>query len=142
MHHRQKANLVRAFAGIAWLIAMVAGTNAQEQDIWAVYATTKGACSSGADTKIEISQGRITGSGFDCELKEMVPGAGTGMVAYEAACTVDGKQIEVTRKTAATSDATLLALDLGNNPDHFNVSIPGREDWIPLYPCSPVPGLN
>jgi hypothetical protein len=142
MHHRQKVNFIRAFAGIAWLIAMVPGTNAQEQDIWAVYATSKGACGSGADSKVEISQGRITGSGFDCEFNEMVPGAGSGMAAYEAACTVDGKQIAVTRELAATSDTKLLALDLGNNLDHFNVSIPGREDWIALYPCSPVPGLN
>jgi len=142
MSHRQKNNPVRVVAGIAWLAAMIVGTNAQEQDIWAVYATSKGACYSGADTKVEISQGRIAGSGFDCELKEIVPGAGTGMVAYEATCMVDGKQIEVTKELAANSDTTLLALDLGNNPDHFNVSIPGRGNWIPLYPCSPVPGLN
>ena len=142
MCDRQSANLLLGLTGIAWLVMTIAGTNAQERDIWAVYATSKGACGRGADTKIEISQGRIIGSGFDCRLKEVVPGAGTGLVAYEAACTVDGKEIEVTKELAATSNATLLALDLGNNPDHFTVSVPGRKEWIPLYPCSPVPGLN
>jgi len=72
----------------------------------------------------------------------MVPGVGTGMEAYEANCMVDGKKIAVTKELAATMEAKLLALDLGNNPDHFELSIPGRDVWIPLYPFSPVPDLD
>ena len=106
-------------------------THAQEADIQTTYATEKGACGgSNSQNLVEISEGRITGPGFDCSLSAERP-AGTGLVAYEAMCTIDGKK---------TSKG--LALDLGNYDDHFELSLPGRENWLSLYPCTPVPGLN
>ena len=103
---------------------------AQDADIQAVYATSKGACGSGPRTRVEITGGRISGPGFDCALSNGRP-AGTGLVAYDASCTVDGKK-----------RLEGLALDLGNHTDHFELSLPGRDGWIELYPCTPVPGLK
>ena len=102
----------------------------QDVGIQTVYATEKGACGRGPETRIEITQGRITGPGFDCTLGDGRP-AGTGLVAHEARCTVDGK---------TTSEG--ISLDLGNYRDHFELALPGRANWLKLYPCTPVPGLN
>jgi hypothetical protein len=58
--------------------------------------------------------------------------AGTGLVAYPGSvCTVDGKK---------SSDG--ISLDLGNYQDHFKLSLPGRKEWLSLYPCTPVPWLK
>lgn len=104
---------------------------AQDADIQTVYATEKGACGRGPKTRIEITKGRVTGPGFDCVLAKSRP-AGTGLVAYPGAiCTVDGRK---------SSDG--IAFDLGNFQDHFKLSLPGREKWLSLYPCTPVPGLK
>jgi hypothetical protein len=111
------------------LIANAASSSlAQEPDIHAIYSTVKGAC--GAAGTVEISAGRIKGPDFECTIQSGQP-AGTGLVAYQGTCRVDGKQ---------STDG--LAMDLGNYDDHFELSLPGREDWLALYPCSPVPGLN
>lgn len=104
--------------------------HAQGTDIQTVYATQKGACGRDPRNRIVISKGRITGPGFDCTLSTMHP-AGTGLAAYDATCTIDGKK---------TSKG--ITLDLGNYRDHFELSLPGRKNWIALYPCTPVPGLN
>lgn len=112
------------------ILAAAGAANAQDADIQTTYATEKGACGRGPETRVEISEGRISGPGFDCTISGGRP-AGSGLVAHEAACTVDGNQV---------SDG--LVLDLGNYKDHFNLSIPGRKGWIALYPCTPVPGLD
>ncbi len=105
-------------------------SGAFEKEIQASYATRKNACGKGADTKVEIGDGRIAGPGFDCSVSDAKP-AGTGLVAYAATCTVDGKK---------SSEG--IALDLGNYEDHFELSLPGRPDWLKLFPCTPVPGLK
>ena len=106
-------------------------SQAQDVEIQTVYATEKGACGRGPETRVEITKGRITGPGFDCALASSRP-AGTGLLAYpDALCTVDGRK---------SSDG--IALDLGNFQDHFKLSLPGRDNWLSLYPCTPVPGLN
>ncbi|MCP5074825.1 MAG: hypothetical protein GY947_16240 [Rhodobacteraceae bacterium] len=105
-------------------------THAQEAEIQTIYATKKGACGKDVEKQVEISEGRIVGPGFDCALSAGRP-AGTGLVAYEATCTVDGKKM-----------SEGIALDLSNYRDHFELSLPGREDWLALYPCTPVPGLT
>jgi len=46
-------------------------------------------------------------------------------------CTVDGTEV---------SDS--VTLDLGNFTDRFALSIPNRDEWIDLYPCTKVPGLE
>ena len=116
--------VVAVAAGLA-----AAGSLAQDGDIQTTYATEKGGCGGAPDKLVEIAEGRITGPGFDCRLGDGRP-AGTGLVYYEATCMVDG---------TATSGG--LNLDLGNYADHFKLALPGREDWLSLYPCTPVPGL-
>ena len=105
------------------------GAHAQQADIQTNYATEKGACGGSPDKRVEIAKGRITGRGFDCALSTSLP-AGSGLVAYEATCTVDGEKM-----------SEFVALDLGNYDDHFELAVPGREGWLKLYPCTPVPGL-
>ncbi len=124
------AHLIVAALAAVQFTATSTMAHAQEADIQTIYATEKGACGGGLDTKVEISKGRIVGPGFDCTLSTGRP-AGTGLVAYEANCSVDGK------KTLKG-----LSLDLGNYEDHFELALPGREDWVKLYPCTPVPGLK
>jgi len=115
---------------LAGLVAWSGIALSQDADIQTVYATEKGACGTGPDKKIEITEGRIVGPGFSCTLGTSRP-AGTGLEAYNATCTIDGKETDQG-----------LALDLGNYQDHFELSLPGRDDWLKLYPCTPVPGLK
>ncbi len=117
---------------LALAMGLFAGLPALAQDsgIQTSYATEKGACGRGPGTRVEITEGRIAGPGFDCTLSAGRP-AGTGLVAYEATCTVDGKK---------TSKG--LALDLGNYSDHFELSLTCSDGWLALYPCTKVPGLN
>lgn len=117
-------------AGIILVTGLCTAMRAQNIDIQTVYATKKGACGTGAKVSVEITQGKITGPGFACEFSNGRP-AGTGLVAYDAACLVDGKK-----------SSTGIALDLGNYDDHFELSLPGRATWLSLYPCTPVPGLK
>jgi len=115
-------------AAIAVFLLAGSASFAQDSDIFADYATRKGECGQGS--LVKISKGRIAGPGFDCRLGDSRP-AGTGLVQYSATCMIDGKR---------SSDG--IALDLGNYDDHFELSLPGRQDWISLYPCTPVPGLK
>lgn len=130
MRTTHATHLIATVAIVAGLAAAGPKAHAQDADIQTVYATEKSACGRGPQTRVKIAAGRITGPGFDCALGQGRP-AGTGLVAYDATCTVDGK---------TTSDG--LALDLGNYDDHFELSLPGRTDWLALYPCTPVPGLK
>jgi len=56
---------------------------------------------------------------------------GTGLVSLEAACTLDGEK---------TSRG--ITLDLGNYRDRFELSLPGRGNWLKLCPCTKAPGLR
>jgi|GEM_PF-2527767 len=103
---------------------------AQSEDMYAVYATGAGACDAGPESRVEISEGRVSGPGFSCDLGEMDP-VGSGMVNYDASCIVDD---------AAFSEP--VTFDLGNYSDHFELALPGRDDWLALYPCTPVEGLE
>ena len=101
-----------------------------EKDIQTTYATTQNGCSGQPWELVKMESHRISGPQFDCSLQGYKP-AGTGLMSVDASCSVDGR---------ATKEP--LALDLGNFRDHFELSLPGRDDWISLYPCSPVPGLE
>ena len=124
------AQLLTLAAAVTMTVAAAPGAFAQDRDIQTVYATEKGACGRGSETRVEIVQDYIIGPGFECKISNGRP-AGTGLVAYDATCTIHGKEIKQS-----------LALDLGNYSDHFELSVPGRDDWIKLYPCTPVPGLQ
>jgi len=117
-------------AGAILVTGLSAAIQAQEIDIQTVYATKKGACGADPEARVEITQGKIIGPGFTCELSTGRP-AGTGLVAYDAICVVDGKK-----------STTSIALDLGNYDDRFELSLPGRANMLSLYPCTPVPGLK
>lgn len=123
-----------AIAGVfAFALALLAAApmaRAQDKDIQTRYATQKGACGGGLESRVDILEGRIVGPGFDCALGAGRP-AGTGLEAFAAECAVDGKK-----------QSGFLALDLGNYADHFKLQLPGREGWLSLYPCTKVPGLN
>jgi len=105
-------------------------TMAQGTDIQTTYSIIKGACGQGTDQTIKVSQGRVVGPGFDCQISSPTS-AGTGLEAYLASCTVNG-----------SDQKDMLIFDLGNNPDHFSVAVPGVENWIDMYPCTKVPGLD
>jgi len=110
--------------GVSCLVSCLA--QGLPSDILTTYATTKGACSGDPQKLVELAENRITGPGFSCTLANGRP-AGTGLVAYDGTCTVDG----------ANTPGT-IALDLGNYSDHFKLLLPGRDGWISLYPCTPV----
>ena len=114
----------------ACLVMITQNASGQEAEIRTLYATESGMCAAGPDTKVEILEGRIAGPGFRCELGESDP-VGSGLVNYAASCVVDG---------VASTEA--ITLDLGNYSDHFELALPGREEWLALYPCTPVPGLE
>ena len=122
--------LIIAAVTVALFSAISTAAHTQEADIQTIYSTEKGSCGGGPQTKVEISEGHITGPGFECALSSGHP-AGTGLVAFEGYCMVDGK-----------TSSKGLALDLGNYDDHFELSLPGRVNWLTLYPCAPVPGLR
>lgn len=122
--------LIVAVAAAIGLCAAGPPAHAQEAEIQAIYATERGACGGGAETRVEIAEGRINGPDFDCALATPRP-AGTGLVAYDATCMIDGN---------TWSDG--IALDLGNYEDHFKLALPDREGWLALYPCKPAPGLS
>lgn len=127
--HAIYTHLIAAVAATGLAVAGL-GTHAQPAEIQTTYSIEKGACDGGTETRVEIAEGRITGPGFDCALSTSLP-AGSGLVAYGATCTVEGEKVSGT-----------VALDLGNYDDHFELALPGREGWLELYPCTPVPGLK
>lgn len=90
-------------------------------DIFGTYATEK-VCD-GSAPFVEIADARIQGENFDCAVGEARPG-GTGLVNHKSACVIDGKKIDGN-----------IDLDLGNFSDRFAMALPGRDDWISLYPC-------
>jgi hypothetical protein len=122
--------LIAAMAAAIGLSAAGLQAHGQDAEIQTTYATERGACGGGAETRVEIAEGRINGLDFDCVLATPRP-AGTGLVAYDATCMIDGN---------TWSDG--IALDLGNYEDHFKLALPGREGWLALYPCTLVPGLS
>lgn len=81
MQIARAVNLITASAAAAVLVVASHQGQAQEAEIQIVYATEKGACGRGPQTRVEITKGRIAGPGFDCALAESMP-AGTGLVAY------------------------------------------------------------
>lgn len=117
-------------AVLSGLLAFAAPAHAQPRDIHTTYSTQKGACGQGDAHRVTISQGLITGPDFECRISDGTP-AGSGLEAYSGVCTVAGAKV---------SDS--VALDLGNYADHFALSIPNRDEWIDLYPCTKVPGLE
>lgn len=121
---------ISSAAIVCCLLASTASAYAQSQDIQTTYATQKGACGQGDTHRVTISQGLISGPGFECRISDGAP-AGSGLEAYTGVCTVAGAEV---------SDS--VALDLGNYADHFALSIPNRDEWIDLYPCTKVPGLD
>jgi len=126
--NRERFQIILSIAVL--LILAVTPARAQDAEIHADYVTTKGACANAAAPRVTIAAGRITGPGFDCQLGEGRP-AGSGLVAHEATCAMGGKLVK---------DG--IALDLGNYRDHFELALPGRAEWVKLYPCSKVPGLE
>lgn len=125
----RKNSIRTGVALAAVLFAASSGAKAQGSDIFGKYASEKGVCEQ-QGALIEISRSKITGPGFDCRLGESRP-AGTGLVFYEAQCTVDDRR-----------SSKGLALDLGNYADRFMLSLPGRQDWIPLFPCKSGSGAK
>lgn len=122
--------LITTAAIMCGLIPFASMAHAQSTDIQTTYSTQKGACGKGDAHRVTISQGRITGPDFDCTISNGAP-AGTGLESYSGICTVAGTEV---------TDS--VALDLGNNADHFSLAIPNRDEWIDLYPCTKVPGLE
>ena len=104
--------------------------HAQDVAIQANYTTAAGVCTGEPQTLVTIAERNVTGPGFVCTLLGDGIPAGTGFVAYPANCVVDGMKL---------SDN--LAMDLGNFADHFELFVPGRTDWLPIYPCT-APGAK
>ncbi|MFT5111719.1 MAG: hypothetical protein ACI8P9_001039 [Parasphingorhabdus sp.] len=98
-------------------------------DIQTSYAENKSDCQGDFANLVYINRKSIIGPGFSCSIEGLSP-AGTGMVGVDAVCSVNGKLHQGKG-----------GLDLGNYADHFELSIPGKEAWQPLYPCSKVDGL-
>ena len=130
MRSARTLHLIIVAVAVAQIATFSPLAYAQDVDIQTIYSTEKGSCGGGSHTKVEISEGRIAGLGFECAISSGGP-AGTGLVAFEGYCLVDGK-----------TSSKGFALDLGNYDDRFELSLPGRENWLKLYPCTPVPGLQ
>ncbi len=121
----------RAFWTITMSIMLPAAVAvAQTEDIDGIYATESGACEAGAETRVEISGGSLSGPGFDCTLGAADP-VGTGLINHSAECVVDG-----------TASSVPVTFDLGNYADRFEIALPARDNWLPLYPCKEAPGLS
>lgn len=88
------------------------------------YVLQEGLCGTANPKLVTIEEDRIQGSDFSCKASARVPGAGTGMAAFDVACQV-GEDMAV----------GILTLDLGNAADHFRLLLPDAVDWIALYTC-------
>lgn len=113
-------------AGAALTVTMT-GQASDAADYHTSYATKEAACSAG--NLIKWTNQGISGPGFNCTLGDS-RSAGSGLAAYESACVIDGTNVN-----------DLVVFDLGNNPTHFSVALPGKE-WVSMYPCTPVQGLD
>lgn len=106
---------------------------AHADDMHGTFATTKNGCSAGAKERIVFKEktatgpSMITGSNFECALKELKP-AGSGMMTTDALCVVDSEN-----GTVEAEDS--VDFDFGNYKDHFEVAIPKLDGWIKMYRC-------
>ncbi|MEP0522152.1 MAG: hypothetical protein ABJO09_15040 [Hyphomicrobiales bacterium] len=105
------------------------GSAVAQDDIYTTYAPEKNGCTA-ADTLISFAKDSVSGPGFSCVLSNPSP-AGSGLVNYDGACLIGTEKI-----------SDFVTFDLGNYPDRFEVSIPKRGDWLPMYPCTPVAQLK
>ena len=99
-------------------------------EIQTYYRTADTQCTDDRRELISIYGRSVVGPSFMCAL-EAPTAAGTGMIGIEGVCSVNGKLSE-----------GILSMDLGNFNDHFELALPDEEEWISLYPCTPVEGLN
>lgn len=125
----QNTRVSVAGALIAFLAFGGASAVAQD-DIYTNYASEKNGCSGSVDALISLTQNSISGPGFSCVLSNFTP-AGTGLSNYDGACIIDGAKV---------SDS--VTFDMGNYTDRFEVALPKREGWLPMYPCTPVQQLQ
>lgn len=97
-------------------------------DQYTTYAKTAGGCKSG--DLINWSPTSISGADFQYVLETRVPGAGSGLDAFDSTCVIKGEEVSVR-----------VVMGLGVRPDHFSVEIP---DFLSadMYPCTPVEGLE
>lgn len=112
------------------LLAFGGASAVAQEDIYTNYASEKNGCSAPADTHINLTQNSVSGSGFSCVLSNSAP-AGSGLVNYDGACIIDGAKV-----------SDFVTFDLGNYADHFEVALPKRDGWLPMYPCTPVEQLK
>ena len=124
--HR-RPHLAAIFVGSSALAVLLSGQPGNADDYLTTYATKKGGCAAGP--LITWTETSISGPGFKCTLGES-RSAGSGLAAYNGTCNVDG--------TAVTD---MVVFDLGNNPKRFSLAVPGK-DWVNMYPCTPVEGLE
>ena len=99
-------------------------------EIQTYYRTADSQCTDERRELVSIYGRSIVGPSFKCALEALTP-AGTGMIGIEGVCSVNGKLSK-----------GMLSMDLGNFDDHFELALPDEEEWISLYPCTPVEGLN
>lgn len=100
------------------------------EDIYTNYSSEKNGCNGSVDALISLTQNSISGAGFSCVLSNSTP-AGSGLSNYDGACIIDGAKV---------SDS--VTFDMGNYSDRFEVALPKREGWLPMYPCTPVQHLQ
>jgi len=110
---------------IAILLALLApaGARAQTEDLLGKYASAKIYCIDDDKLVFEIARGVINGPNFHCIFGNPRP-AGTGLEEYDSKCTL-GDQVLVAP----------LTLDLADKADHVRVKLPGKTEWITIYPC-------
>jgi hypothetical protein len=110
---------------IAILLALLApaGAHAQTEDLLGKYASAKIYCIDDDKLVFEIARGVINGPSFHCIFGNPRP-AGTGLEKYDSKCTL-GDQVLVAP----------LTLDLADKADHVRVKLPGKTEWITIYPC-------
>lgn len=119
-----------AVAGAFLAAAIFGGGDAlAQEDIYTTYTSQKNGCTA-ADTLISFAKDSVSGPGFSCVLFNPSP-AGSGLVNYDGACLIGTEKV-----------SDFVTFDLGNYPDRFEVSIPKRDDWLAMYPCTPVAQLK
>lgn len=124
------AALLSFFIAAQGISAPSALADEENSDIYTTYSTEKNGCAANIDQLIIFSKTSIKGPNFFCELSEATP-AGSGMVNHEAVCTIDGEVVN-----------DFVDFDLGNYEDHFEVGLPGWDNWTSMFPCTEVKGLK